>query len=55
MKKLQSLLIVLFCFIFISCDDENEQVTVTLTAPHTYSFERNGQTTVSYSGQSSRL
>ena len=55
MKKLQSLLIVIFCFIFISCDDENEQVTVTVTAPNTYSFERNGQTTVSYSGQSSRL
>ena len=55
MKKLQSLLIILFGFIFISCDDENEQVTVTVTAPNTYSLKEMDKLLSVQNGQSSRL
>ena len=47
----------LISFTFTSCDDDdnNDPVVPTLQAPETYSFERNGESTVSYSGQTTRL
>ena len=45
------LLFSLFCVIFISCDDEDSNVIV----PDSYSFERNGTSTVSFSGQTARI
>ena len=42
---------------FTSCDnDDNDQPVIpTIQAPETYSFYRNGESTVSYSGQTTRL
>ncbi|MBO6607214.1 DUF4856 domain-containing protein [Psychroserpens sp.] len=43
---------------FVSCSDDdnnNPNVTPEVTAPATYTFERNGATTVSYSGQTTRI
>jgi hypothetical protein len=48
----------LISFTFTSCDDgddNNDPVTPTIQAPETYSFERNGESTISYSGQTTRL
>ena len=56
MKNLNSLWLLVLGFIIIGCDNETEEpATITVTPPATYSFERNGATTVSYSGQSARL
>lgn len=41
-------------FSFISCDDSDDD-TIALNTPATYSFERNNESTVSYSGQTTRL
>jgi hypothetical protein len=43
--------------LFISCsDDDNAPLTTTqLETPTTYVFQRNGETTVSYSGQTTRI
>lgn len=41
-------------FIFTSCDDDDE-TTPQLEIPSTYEFTRDGETTVSYSGQTNRL
>ena len=43
----------LLVLLTISCDDENG--TNKLEIPNTYSFERNGESSVSYSGQTDRL
>ena len=48
----------LISFAFTSCDDgddNNDPVIPTIQAPETYSFERNGESTISYSGQTTRL
>lgn len=51
-------------YLFIACaslfltscsDDDDAVVDITVTPPSTYKFERNGKSTVSFSGQSSRL
>ena len=42
-------------FLFACEDDTAEVVEVVVTPPATYAFERNGQSTVSFSGQSARL
>ena len=56
MKNLNSLWLLVLGFVIIGCDSETEEpATITVTPPATYSFERNGATTVSYSGQSARL
>ena len=56
MKNFNSLWLLVLGFIIIGCDSETEEpATITVTPPATYSFERNGTTTVSYSGQSARL
>lgn len=41
-------------FIFFSCE-KNEVEIPTITAPSTYSFERNGTTTVDFNGQTTRI
>ena len=47
----------LISFTFTSCDDDdnNDPVVHAIQAPDTYSFERNNESTVSYSGQTTRL
>ena len=48
----------LISFTFTSCDDDddnNDPVVPAIQAPDTYSFERNYESTVSYSGQTTRL
>ena len=46
----------LLSFVFVACDDDNEGEDVNIvTPPATYSFERNGSSTVSFSGQTTRL
>ena len=39
----------------ISCSDDDVIVDNTVTPPSTYKFERNGSTTVSHGGQTTRL
>ena len=46
--------VVLVGFVF-SCSDDDNDSPVTPDAPATYKFERNGASTVSYSGQTTRL
>ena len=68
MKNLKTLWIVLFGVIMIGCNDETDTVTpdpdpdpdpvdpvITINIPTTYTFNRDGNTSVSYSGQSARL
>ena len=58
MKRIDNLWLLILGAVLISCNDEttdNVDPVVTVTPPATYSFERNGQTTVSYGGQTSRL
>ncbi|NND88350.1 MAG: DUF4856 domain-containing protein, partial [Flavobacteriaceae bacterium] len=47
----------LISIFFTSCssDDDNVGEPLTVTAPATYSFERNDQSTVSFSGQTTRI
>jgi hypothetical protein len=56
MKKLL-LFLTITSFILTSCKDEIEPIDATepTVAPVTYNFSRNGTTTVSYSGQSTRI
>lgn len=54
MKKI--FLAALLAPIFLSsCSDDENDVMPSIEAPETYSFERNGQSTVSFSGQTERL
>ena len=46
---------IIVALIIFSCEDTADPVSITVEPPTTYSFERDGQTTVSYSGQSARL
>ena len=55
MKNRNNLCLLVLSIIFIACDDANEPASITVTPPLTYAFERDGQSTVSYSGQSTRL
>lgn len=54
-----NLILALFSIAFLSLnscsDDDTTSSEVTLTVPQTYDFNRNNETTVDYSGQSSRL
>lgn len=53
MKTITKLLIVPIALLFfVSCDDDTPSV---LEVPATYSFERDGQSSVSYSGQTDRI
>ena len=57
MKKL-SLILTITSLLFMSCDPDNNNPIVDpepTVAPANYSFLRDGVTTVSYSGQSTRI
>jgi hypothetical protein len=53
MNKIYPFLI-LTAFILFACDKE-ETITPSINSPEFYSFERSGQTTVSFDGQTSRI
>ena len=53
MKNLFKLSLLLCTVFFWSCDDDNDKKTI--NNPSTYSFERDGASTVSFSGQSERI
>tara|TARA_Y100000746_G_scaffold5491_1_gene5208 strand:+ start:10629 stop:11768 length:1140 start_codon:yes stop_codon:yes gene_type:complete len=55
MRNLNKILVLFLGVIFIACDETTDPVSITVTPPATYAFERDGTTTVSYGGQSSRL
>ena len=55
MKNLKKVWVLFLGIIFIACDDTTDPVSITVTPPATYAFDRDGTTTVSYGGQSSRL
>ena len=56
MKNLKQILVMFLGIFFFACEDDTEEVVeVVVTPPATYAFERNGQSTVSFSGQSARL
>ena len=55
MKNLNKILVLFLGVIFIACNETTDPVSITVTPPATYAFERDGTTTVSYGGQSSRL
>ncbi len=56
MRKVILSALVLSAITFVSCSDDDETIVdQTVTAPATYKFERNGSTTVSYSGQTTRI
>jgi hypothetical protein len=59
-KKMKKIALSLFAFVglLISCSSDDDGVGSTptlLEAPATYTFARNGETTVSYSGQTTRI
>lgn len=53
MKRVILSMLAVSAFVLTSCSDENDDPVV--TAPATYSFERNGATSVSFSGQTTRI
>ena len=56
MKNLKQILVMFLGIFLLACEDDTEEVVeVVVTPPATYAFERNGQSTVSFSGQSARL
>ena len=56
MKNLKQILVLFLGIFLFACEDDTEEVVeVVVTPPATYAFERNGQSTVSFSGQSARL
>ena len=58
MKKLLfniNAILLLFAFIFVSCDTDNEDDELIVVAPANYEFVRDGASTVSFSGQTARL
>ena len=55
MKNLNKILVLFLGVIFIACNETTDPVSITVTPPATYAFDRDGTTTVSYGGQSSRL
>lgn len=54
MKRIHLLPFLITTLLF-SCDSDNDDVSPTIQAPATYNFERNGQSTVSFSGQTTRI
>ena len=58
MKKLLfniNTILLLFAFIFVSCDTDNQEDELIVVAPANYEFFRDGASTVSFSGQTARL
>ena len=56
-KKLKFLALLLTTFSLISCSNEDnyQSQDTNYTVPETYTFERNGTTTVDFSGQAQRI
>ncbi|MFV0248289.1 MAG: DUF4856 domain-containing protein [Tenacibaculum sp.] len=56
MKKLIFISLFISAFVFTSCSDDNDEVILpTTTAPESYVFEREGESTVNFAGQTSRI
>lgn len=54
MKRVILSMLAVSTLVVTSCSDDNDPVN-NVTAPATYKFERNGNTTVSFSGQTTRI
>ncbi|MFD0992862.1 DUF4856 domain-containing protein [Tenacibaculum geojense] len=54
MKRIVLSMLAISAFVFTSCSEDNDEAAV-ITAPATYSFSRNGSSTVSFSGQTTRI
>ena len=48
-------LLLIFPLLFISCDSDDDDTVNEVVAPATYEFLRDGVSTVSFSGQTTRL
>ena len=48
-------LLLIFPLLFIACDDNEDDIVNEVVAPATYEFTRDGASTVSFSGQTTRL
>ena len=48
-------LLLIFPLLFISCDNDEDDTVIEVVAPATYEFLRDGASTVSYGGQTTRL
>ena len=58
MKNFKHLLVMFLGIVLVACNDDPDEVVdpiITVTPPATYAFERDGASTVSFSGQSARL
>lgn len=54
MKNINYLLLIIAALIFSACSDDDE-TTPSIATPTSYTFERNGSSTVSFSGQTTRI
>tara|TARA_Y200000002_G_scaffold75191_1_gene58973 strand:+ start:527 stop:1711 length:1185 start_codon:yes stop_codon:yes gene_type:complete len=54
-SKLKVCLVIFLSSLFISCDSDDDDNIIDVVAPATYEFLRDGVSTVSYSGQTTRL
>ena len=48
-------LLIIFPLLFVACNDDEDDVVNEVVAPATYEFTRDGASTVSFSGQTTRL
>ena len=58
MKNFKHLLVMFLGIVLVACNDDPDEVVdpiISVTPPATYAFERDGASTVSFSGQSARL
>ena len=55
MKKLKHLLLSILILSILGCSDDDDPIVKVIENPTTYSFTRNGASTVSFSGQSTRI
>jgi len=55
MKRVFLSMLAVASLIFTSCSSENEDSSSSVTAPDTYTFTRDGETSVSFSGQTTRI
>lgn len=54
MKNINYLLLIIAALIFSACSDDDE-TTPSIATPSSYTFERNGSSSVSFSGQTTRI
>ena len=55
MKRVVLSMLAVSAILFTSCSNDNENVEPTVKAPATYTFERGGNSTVSFTGQTIRI